>query len=186
LVAAIASVTYPEMVAGLAMLSLPDVAQRREMIPKLLQPLVLFTEKLFLNPLLLHPLFRFVRRRSLLKNWLKLAYPQHPEAVTEELLDIIEAPTHDQGAAEAFIALSRSVNQPEFCPPMKKILPQLTIPTLLIWGKGDRFVPYKMAPSLAQLNTRITLISLDGLGHCPHDEAPDQITPLLLDLLNKV
>ena len=52
LVGLTAAYQYPEMVAGLVMLSLPDVSLRQEAIPRGLRPLVNTIESLFAPPLL--------------------------------------------------------------------------------------------------------------------------------------
>ncbi|MGB2924686.1 MAG: alpha/beta fold hydrolase [Limnothrix sp.] len=171
LVCAVTAKEAAAQVAAIALLSVPDVAQRQEMLPKPLLPIVTRIERWSLQPWLLRRLFRFLRRQGVLKKWLKLAYPSVLD-ISDELLDIIATPTADTGAVEAFIALSRRVSQADFCPPMARVLPDLDCPILILWGEQDRFVPVAIAPTLAQLNPKITLKLLPDLGHCPHDEAP--------------
>jgi len=182
LVCAVTAHRYPEQVAAIALLSVPDVAQRQEMLPKPILPIVTRLERLALQPWLLRRLFQFLRRRGVLRNWLKLAYPSFID-IPEELLDVIAAPTADTGAVEAFIALSRRVSQPDFCPAMAVILPGITCPILILWGEQDRFVPVAIASKLAQLNPKIQLKLLPNLGHCPHDEAPETVLQMFSEWL---
>jgi pimeloyl-ACP methyl ester carboxylesterase len=176
---------YPEMVARLVMLSLPDVSRRREMIADWLLNIVTPIENFFTSPWLLKPIFYYLRRPQVLKKWTGIAY-EDKKAVSEELVQIIAAPTLDEGAAEAFISLAQAVNHPEYCPPAKLILPRLQIPILLCWGKQDRMVPVQLAPGFVSLNTRIKYVEFDRAGHCLQDECPDRFNPILLEWLESV
>lgn len=176
---------YPEMVAGLVMLSLPDVSRRREMIADWLLNIVTPIENFFTCPWLLKPIFYYLRRPQVLKKWTKIAY-EDKKAVSDELVQIIAAPTLDEGAAEAFISLAEAVNHPEYCPPAKLILPRLEIPILLCWGKQDRMVPVQLAPGFVSLNPRIKYVEFDRAGHCLQDECPDRFNPILLEWLESV
>ncbi|GBL10945.1 alpha/beta fold hydrolase [Microcystis aeruginosa] len=176
---------YPEMVAGLVMLSLPDVSRRREMIADWLLNIVTPIENFFTSPWLLKPIFYYLRRPQVLKKWTGIAY-EDKKAVSDELVQIIAAPTLDEGAAEAFISLAEAVNHPEYCPPAKLILPRLEIPILLCWGKQDRMVPVQLAPGFVSLNPRIKYVEFDRAGHCLQDECPDRFNPILLEWLESV
>ena len=176
---------YPEMVAGLVMLSLPDVSRRREMIADWLLNIVTPMEKFFTSPWLLKPIFYYLRRPQVLKKWAGIAY-EDKKAVSEELVQIIAAPTLDEGAAEAFISLAQAVNHPEYCPPAKLILPRLEIPILLCWGKQDRMVPVQLAQGFVSLNPRIKYVEFARAGHCLQDECPDRFNPILLEWLESV
>jgi len=172
---------YPEMVAGLVMLSLPDVSRRREMIADWLLNIVTPIENFFTSPWLLKPIFYYLRRPQVLKKWTGIAY-EDKKAVSEELVQIIAAPTLDEGAA----SLAQAVNHPEYCPPAKLILPRLEIPILLCWGKQDRMVPVQLAQGFVSLNPRIKYVEFDRAGHCLQDECPDRFNPILLEWLESV
>lgn len=176
---------YPEMVAGLVMLSLPDVSRRREMIADWLLNIVTPIENFFTSPWLLKPIFYYLRRPQVLQKWTGIAY-EDKKAVSEELVQIIAAPTLDEGAAEAFISLAQAVNHPEYCPPAKLILPRLQIPILLCWGKQDRMVPVQLARGFVSLNPRIKYVEFERAGHCLQDECPDRFNPILLEWLESV
>lgn len=176
---------YPEMVARLVMLSLPDVSRRREMIADWLLNIVTPIENFFTSPWLLKPIFYYLRRPQVLKKWTGIAY-EDKKAVSDELVQIIAAPTLDEGAAEAFISLAQAVNHPEYCPPAKLILPRLQIPILLCWGKQDRMVPVQLAEGFVSLNPRIKYVEFDRAGHCLQDECPDRFNPILLEWLESV
>ena len=175
----------PEMVKSITMISLPDVSLRQEAIPKWLQPSQGKIEAIFANPLLLKPLFYILRHPGLLRRWAAIAYV-NPNAVNDELVEILATPTYDEGAARAFCALCQAVSRPNFAPSAKAVLPKLKIPILLIWGRQDRMVPASLAPTFAALNPQIKLVELDNAGHCPHDECPTRFNSLLLNWLESI
>ena len=175
---------YPEMVKAIAMLSLPDVSIRQEMIPSQIQPLVNFLENLIASPLLIKTLLKILRKPSMISRWAKVAYEDN-NAVNDELIQILSAPAYDKDAEKTLYKLSQGVRKSSFAPAAKQVLPQLEIPMLLIWGLQDRMVPPKLASDFAGLNDRIDLIELDHMGHCPHDESPTKFNQILLDWLER-
>ena len=181
LVCMVAAATHPEMVRGIVLLSLPDVSMRQEKIPQWLQPVVATIEGTVASPPVLTFLFKVLRRPGVVRRWAGMAYANR-DAVTDELVEILAAPAQDEGAARTFCALFKALSHPEFAPSAKAMLPTLTIPVLLIWGRQDRMVPSSLAQTFASLNPQIDLIEVDA-GHCPHDECPDQFNQILLNWL---
>ncbi len=184
LVAMSLAATYPEMVKAIAMLSLPDVSIRQEMIPSQIEPLVNFLENLIASPLLIKTLLKILRKPSMISRGANVAYEDN-NAVNDELIQILSAPAYDRDADKTLYKLSQGVRKANFSPAAKQILPQLAIPMLLIWGLQDRMVPPKLASVFASLNDKIDLIELDHMGHCPHDESPTKFNQILLDWLEK-
>lgn len=180
LISLVAAATHPEMVKGIIMMSLPDPSIEQEMIPKVLQPIVSKIKSIFASRIVLKPLFYFIRRPSVLKRWAGLAYV-NPEAITDELIDILAGPPQDRGSARAFKALFQGSISLNFSPSVKKILPSLNIPMLLIWGTKDKFVPPALASQFAGYNERLQVLYLEDVGHCPHDESPEQVNQTILD-----
>jgi pimeloyl-ACP methyl ester carboxylesterase len=184
LVCLAAAAAHPDMVQGVVMMSLPDPTLEQEAIPPALRPLVMAIKNFVASPVLLKPLFNFVRQPNVLRRWAAIAYA-NPEAVTDELIDIIAGPPQDRGSVRAFIALFKASIQADYSPNVKAVLPNITIPMLLIWGKKDRFVPPALASKFAQYNQNLELLDLEDVGHCPHDESPEQVNRAILDWVNK-
>ena len=175
---------YPEMVAGIAMLSLPDLSVREESVPKFIRPIVSRLESLVASKLLLKTVFRAVNRPGIVKKWAAMAY-SNPEAVTDELVDILLAPAQDRGSANAFAGILKAMVGAGFAPKVKNVLPNLKVPILLIWGQQDRMVPHSFARQFADYNPQYAqLVSLENVGHCPHDECPDVVNQALLDWIS--
>lgn len=167
-------------VVGAIALSLPDTSARADMIPAPLLPIVSFLERAIANPPLLKTIFYWVRQPKVIRNWVGIAYP-NKQAVDDDLVEILSEPPQDSGSADAFVRILRGMSSPTFTPPMKPILAASQIPILILWGSQDRMIPPSLAKGFAGLNPQVTVRSLDGLGHCPHDEAPDHLNPLILD-----
>lgn len=184
LVSLAAAATHPDMVKGIVMMSLPDPSLEQEAIPLMLRPLVRTIKSIVASPIFLKPIFYFVRQPSVLRRWVGLAYA-NPEAITDELIDILAVPPQDRGSARAFSALFKAAIAINFSPSVKALLPNITVPMLLIWGQKDRFVPPILANQFVQYNEKLQLLTLENVGHCPHDECPDQINQIILDWINQ-
>lgn len=184
LIALAAAAVHPDMVQGIVMISLPDPTLEQEAIPAFLHPLVRGLKSIVASPLLLKPLFYFIRTPNVIKNWVSLAYA-NPEAITDELIEILTEPPQDRGATRAFLALVQASIDESFSPSVKNILPNLTIPMLLIWGQKDRFVPPSLGSQFVEYNEKLELLYLEDVGHCPHDESPEQVNQLILNWIRK-
>ncbi len=185
LVALNTTATYPEMVKGLVMLTLPDVSVREDMLPPLMSPIVTAIENLFASPLLIKSILKLVRRPKIIRKWAAIAYP-NKEAVTDELVEILSSPAYDQGSEQTLFRLSRSIRKASFAKSVRDLLPPIEVPMLLIWGLQDKMIPAKQARAIAALNYRLKLVELQDAGHCPHDEYPETFNSLLLDWLSSI
>ncbi len=180
-----ATATYPEMVEGLVMLSLPDVSVREDILPLWVRPVVTTLENLVASPLLIKNILKFVRRPKIIRKWAGIAYP-NKAAVTDELVEILSNPAYDEGSGQTLFRLSRSIRKASFAKSVKDLLPQITVPMLLIWGLQDKMIPPDRAKAIASLNPRLKLIELPHAGHCPHDEDPKRFNSLLLEWLDSI
>lgn len=181
LVCLAAAAAHPEMVAGIVMISLPDLSVRETAIPRRLRPVVRVVEQVFTSPLLLRSLFHIVRRPNIVRPWAAIAYA-NPASVTEELLEILIGPAQDRGSAQAFCAILKAMISPEFGPNIQAVLPTLQIPILLVWGQQDRMIPQNFARprQFLEYNPNLQLLEIPNAGHCPHDECPEQVNQAIL------
>jgi pimeloyl-ACP methyl ester carboxylesterase len=124
---------------------------------------------------LLQPLFRTVARPLFVRQVLAQAYPSGAN-VDQDLIELLLRPALQPGAVESFrgfVNLFRDHMAPE-------LLPQLELPVRLLWGAADPWEPIAEARRWAESNSCIQeLHELPGVGHCPHDEAPEQVNPVL-------
>ena len=61
--------------------------------------------------------------------------------------------------------------------------PIIGIPTQLIWGENDAINPVETARALVAKQTGAKLTVLPGIGHLPHQEAPDAFLDALAETL---
>ncbi|MCU0517540.1 MAG: alpha/beta fold hydrolase [Oscillatoria sp. Prado101] len=97
------------------------------------------------------------------------------EAVTDELVEILLAPAKDMGAVDVFVAFT-SYSQG---PLPEDLLPILPCPALIVWGAEDPWEPVELGKEFAKFPTVEKFITLEGVGHCPQDEAPELVNPIL-------
>ena len=106
---------------------------------------------------------------------------QRQEAVTDELVEILLKPAQDEGAVDVFSAFTRYSQGPL----PEDLLPKLPCPALLLWGTNDPWEPIELGQEFKQYSMVKQFIPLEGLGHCPQDEAPEIVNPILLDWILK-
>ena len=62
-------------------------------------------------------------------------------------------------------------------------LPQIHVPTLIVWGAEDRLLPVRQAHAAAARLPHSRLHVLPECGHCPQMEKPEEFNRLVLDFL---
>lgn len=62
-------------------------------------------------------------------------------------------------------------------------LPEIQAPTLLLWGAADRVLDVSAAPLWSRALPDARLVVLDGVGHAPMMEVPEQTARLVDDFL---
>jgi pimeloyl-ACP methyl ester carboxylesterase len=121
-----------------------------------------------------HFFFNQLARPNTVRKILLQAYG-HPESVTDELVDILMKPAADPGAADVFLAFTAYSQGPL----PEDLLPLLTCPTLIIWGEADPWEPIDLGREFANYPAVREFIPLPGVGHCPQDDAPELVNPIL-------
>ena len=182
LVAAIAASQHPEIASQVVTISLPDVAAFNEMVPPALRRIER-TAKAIIFSVLGKPLFHLFRQPFVIRFILKKVVYYDRDRVDDVLVEIIAKPARDRQAPEAFIRLNRSLNQPNYSPSLTEALSQLQAPLLILWGTRDRVIPASEGKRLVQYAPNSTLMYLEELGHCPHDENPERVNHEILSWL---
>jgi pimeloyl-ACP methyl ester carboxylesterase len=59
------------------------------------------------------------------------------------------------------------------------------IPTLMIWGTLDSAVDPASAHTLCRYFRNCQLVEMEGVGHLPYEECPEQLSQLVIEFLNK-
>ena len=103
------------------------------------------------------------------------------EIVTDELVDILMAPVRDPGAVAVFLAFTSYSTGPL----PEDLLPLLPCPAIILWGTSDPWEPVELGRELANFPQVQKFIPLENVGHCPQDEAPEVVNPILQDWIWK-
>ncbi len=160
---------------------------RYEELPLLLRPILYFVQKVVLAPNGFGGKFfeNFKTREnveSILKN--QGVYGDISN-VDEELLEILLGPSEDDGAKEVFLKVFGGPPGPT----PESLLPKIDVPILALWGSADPWTPVDkgLHPGSGLVNFAkgdFDLRILEGAGHCPHDERPDDVHKEIIPWLN--
>jgi pimeloyl-ACP methyl ester carboxylesterase len=123
--------------------------------------------------------FNQIRNRNAIRNILKQAYHNHA-AITDELIDILLAPANDPNAIDVFVAFI-SYSQG---PTPEQLLAVLPCDAILLWGDQDPWEPIALGREFEQFACVKQFIPLANAGHCPQDEAPELVNPILRQLIS--
>jgi pimeloyl-ACP methyl ester carboxylesterase len=125
---------------------------------------------------LLGPLFRLLARPAFIRQVLAQAYPSGGH-VDAELVELLHRPSTDPGALESFRGFVNLFDD-HLAP---QLLAQLDLPVRMLWGADDPWEDPAEARRWAEAHPCVRELQvLEGLGHCPHDEAPERVNPILL------
>jgi pimeloyl-ACP methyl ester carboxylesterase len=183
---------HPDSVAGLVLLnsagpfsesqptSEPEALQSEIQAPKQPDPLQKLlgdsVKWILQQPLAQFLLFQYVRQRWVIRQTLEKVYLDK-SAITDQLVEDIYRPAYDSGAMEVFVSVF-STPQGE---KVDVLLKQLTCPLLILWGEADPWMNAReRSHKFRQYYPELTEHFLTA-GHCPHDEVPDRVNPLLRD-----
>lgn len=93
----------------------------------------------------------------------------------EELVNSIVWPAQDSNAAEVFYRIITGKGTP-----VNVLLDELDKPVLLLWGADDPWIRPQSADRIQKLYPKAEKVLLNGVGHCPQDDAPEQVNKELL------
>lgn len=175
---------YPETAAGGILLNCAGgLNHRPEELPLLLRVMMGTFTKVVSSELLGPFLFNLIRQKPRLRRTLQQVYRDR-EAVTDELIDLIYVPSCEAGAQKVFA----SVLTAPAGPTPAELLPKIQVPLLVLWGEADPWTPIAGASVYQQMATThpVTFVAIPNTGHCPHDENPAAVNPLMVDWLNRL
>jgi pimeloyl-ACP methyl ester carboxylesterase len=171
--------TQPEAVKGAVLLNgvgsfsdtMPAVEPSafKKAVGKLMRDMVL-------SPIPSWVVFQFVRKKSYIRKTLEQVYV-NKAAVTDELIEAIYRPACEPEAPAAFAALFKA----ERGELVDVLLGQLARPLLLLWGTADPWMNCEQRSQLfRKYYDEIEEHFLEA-GHCPHDDRPELVNPLIRD-----
>lgn len=126
-------------------------------------------------------LFDILAKPDTVKQILKEPYAVQ-SAVDDVLVDVLLTPLLTEGASQVvFDTLSYSAG------PLPELqLSDVRKPVWITYGEEDPWTPGARVDALQDKECVEKVVSLPGVGHCPHDEAPELVEPLLFEFLNRL
>lgn len=105
-----------------------------------------------------------------------------PKRITPGTFEAYAAGMEAPGSFEHLLKILRSWR--EDLSAVETSLPALRdLPTLLLWGSRDRAVYPKSALELHRRLPNSSLVTLEGAGHLPYEEVPDEFNRVICDFL---
>ena len=183
IVAMQAAVDGPEWVSGVALLncSLRLLHDRK----RATQPFYKQLAPLLQTVLQVKPIgnffFKQIAQPKTVKKILLQAY-KRPEAVTDELVNYLLTPASEPEAADVFLAFTAYSQGPL----PEDLFPRLSCPAIVLWGSEDPWEPIALGRAFGEYPAVEQFVELGGLGHCPQDEAPEIVNPILITWIKDV
>jgi pimeloyl-ACP methyl ester carboxylesterase len=183
LIALILIANFPEIAAGGVLINCAGGLNHRpdELTLPLRLVMGMFT-KLVSSPITGKFIFDNIRQKKRIRNTLYQVYRDRA-AVTDELVEMLYAPSCDAGAQQVFASV---LTAPPGVQPTE-LLPKLQRPLLVLWGEEDPWTPIqgaKIYQDLGVNNPNIKFYPVPNAGHCPHDEKPEIVNGLILNWLS--
>ena len=159
-------------------------------LPSITMPILRIQQSLLRN-VIGQSLFHSLAKPEIVSDILKVPYAIK-DAVDDELVQVLLDPLLTSGASNVvFDTLSYSAGPlPE---PQLQQLSQLctstatSVPVWICYGSDDPWTPGRRVDALETNHDVVQkVVCLPGVGHCPHDEAPELVHPLLLEFLQQL
>ena len=172
----------PDVVGGVVLFNCSGGMSgfRFEDVPLALWPILWVVQNIVLNPQLPFggAFFANFKTRDNIRRILEDQVYCDTTNVDDDLLEILLRPGDDLGAQDVFLRVFGGPPGPT----PESILPNLSCPVLALWGSSDPWTPVDSGShpgmGLAQYHPNPSVFNLQVLpsvGHCPHDESPDEV-----------
>lgn len=176
---------HPEIAAGAVLLNAAGGLNHRpdELNLPLRVVMNCFTQ-LVSSPIVGPFLFDRIRQKNRIRETLYQVYCNRA-AVTEELVHFIYGPACDPGAQKVFASILSAPPGPK----PEELLSRIDHPLLVLWGEADPWTPiagsqiYQQWGNPEAAKPSIEFVPIPQAGHCPHDERPEVVNPLMLEWL---
>jgi pimeloyl-ACP methyl ester carboxylesterase len=109
-------------------------------------------------------------------------------AVADLVVDEFQRIYHTAGARYALLASARNIylEAPFGRNGFYRRLAELTPPALFVWGSHDWLVPAAFSRHVRKWLPHAEQVTIDGCGHVPQVERPEQTNALLIDFFGRV
>ncbi|KAH9740616.1 alpha/beta-Hydrolases superfamily protein [Citrus sinensis] len=169
-----AAVMEPEICRGMILLNISLRMLHIKKQPWYGRPLIRSFQNLLRNTAAGKLFYKMVATSESVRNILCQCYNDTSQ-VTEELVEKILQPGLETGAADVFLEFICYSGGPL----PEELLPQVKCPVLIAWGDKDPWEPIELGRAYGNFDSVEDFIVLPNVGHCPQDEAPHLVNPLV-------
>uniref|UniRef100_A0A1D1YNR6 Putative hydrolase yugF n=1 Tax=Anthurium amnicola TaxID=1678845 RepID=A0A1D1YNR6_9ARAE len=174
LVGLLAAVTEPHMCKGIVLLNISLRMLHIKKQPWYGRPFIRSFQSILRNTGFGKLFYKAVATPEAVRNILCQCY-YDTSKVTEELVQKILEPGLEPGAAEVFLEFICYSDGPL----PEELLPQVKCPVLVAWGDKDPWEPIELGKAYGNYDAVEDFVVLTNVGHCPQDEAPELVNPLV-------
>jgi pimeloyl-ACP methyl ester carboxylesterase len=125
-------------------------------------------------------LFKYILPHSIIEKSLQNVYV-HDDRIMPELIERYYDMASREGNRKAFLdRMKSSIKNDKYLK-----IKTLSMPTLIIWGKGDGLIPTDVAEKFHADLPNDTMVIFKDLGHTPMEEDPQETVKSVIDFLKK-
>ncbi|KAI3924317.1 hypothetical protein MKW98_032518 [Papaver atlanticum] len=169
-----AAVMEPQICKGIVLLNISLRMLHIKKQPWFGRPFIRSFQNLLRNTSVGKFFFETVATPQSVKNILCQCYHDTSQ-VTDELVEKILLPGLEPGAVDVFLEFICYSDGPL----PEELLPQVKCPVLVGWGDKDPWEPIDLGRAYGDFDTVEDFVVLSDVGHCPQDEAPQLVNPLV-------
>lgn len=134
-------------------------------------------------PRLSASLFRLAGARTVVSRALR-AVVHSSSSVTADQVEGYARPLASRDAVRVLLAAARQILPPDL-PALVRRYAEITVPTLLLWGRNDPVVPLSVGERLVRELPDARLRVLDRCGHLPAEEKPEESYAVMCAFLDE-
>ncbi|KAG6530838.1 hypothetical protein ZIOFF_004596 [Zingiber officinale] len=175
-----AAVMQPQICKGIFLLNISLRMLHIKKQPWYGRPFILSFQSFLRNTAVGKLFFKAIATPESIRSILFQCY-HDTSAVTDELVQLILQPGLDPGAAEVFLEFICYSGGPL----PEELLPKVECPVLIAWGDKDPWEPVELGQKYAEFKAVEDFVVLPDVGHCPQDEAPDLVNPLIQSFVER-
>uniref|UniRef100_A0A2P2KC25 Uncharacterized protein MANES_15G108100 n=1 Tax=Rhizophora mucronata TaxID=61149 RepID=A0A2P2KC25_RHIMU len=169
-----AAVTEPQICKGIILFNISLRMLHVKKQPWFGRPFIRSFQSLLRNTALGKFFYQSVATSEAVRSILCQCYHDDSQ-VTDELVQKILLPGLEPGAADVFLEFICYSGGPL----PEELLPQVKCPVLIAWGDKDPWEPIELGKAYGSFDPVADFIVLPNVGHCPQDEAPHVVNPLI-------
>lgn len=169
-----AAIMKPQICKGILLLNISLRMLHITKQPWFGRPFIRAFQNVLRNTALGKFFFKSVATADSVKNILCQCYHDTSQ-VTDELVQAILLPGLEPGAVDVFLEFICYSGGPL----PEELLPEVKCPVLVAWGDKDPWEPIELGRAYGDFDTVEDFVVLPDVGHCPQDEAPHLVNPLV-------